>query len=75
MAERGRITQLLAQALTPAVENQLDMLLQADEGMYRITTLKHEPKDFSYKALRQEVDRRKFFQPLHQQFPATRQTV
>jgi hypothetical protein len=65
-AERKRITQLLAQALTPAVENQLDALLQADEGMYRITTLKHEPKDFSYKALRQEVDHRKFFQPLHE---------
>jgi hypothetical protein len=66
MAERRRITHLLAQALTPAVENQLDMLLQADEGMYRITMLKHEPKDFSYKALRQEVDHRKFFQPLHE---------
>jgi hypothetical protein len=32
--------------------------------MYRISLLKHEPKDFSYGELRQEVERRKFFQPL-----------
>ena len=32
--------------------------------MYRISLLKHEPKDFSYGELRQELERRKFFQPL-----------
>jgi TnpA family transposase len=62
--ERLRITRLLDQALTPEVEKQLEALLQADEGMYRISLLKHEPKDFSYGELRQEVERRKFFQPL-----------
>jgi hypothetical protein len=35
-------------------------LLVADEGMYRISVLKHEPKDFSYGELRQEVGWRKF---------------
>src|SRR5258708_31692374 len=34
--------------------------------MYRISALKHEPKDFSYKELRREVERRKFFQPLYE---------
>ena len=34
--------------------------------MYRISVLKHEPKDFTYKELRSEVERRKFFQPLHE---------
>lgn len=34
--------------------------------MYRISLLKHEPKDFSYSELRQEVGRRKFFQPLYE---------
>lgn len=63
--ERTRITRLLGQALTPAVETQLDALLQADDGMYRVSTLKREPRDFSYKELRQEVERRKFYQPLH----------
>ena len=64
--ERRRMTHLLGQALTPAVEQKLEALLQADEGMYRISVLKHEPKDFSYGELRHEVGRRKFFQPLHE---------
>ena len=34
--------------------------------MYRIGVLKHEPKDFSYKQMQQEVARRKFFQPLYE---------
>ena len=42
------------------MEQQLEALLQADEGMYRISLLKHEPKDFSYGELRQEVERRTF---------------
>jgi len=64
--ERLRITRLLGQALTTAVEQQLEALLQADEGMYRISILKREPKDFSYGELRQEVGRRKFFQQLYE---------
>jgi TnpA family transposase len=62
--ERSRITRLLGGALTPVMERQLAALLEADVGMYRISLLKHEPKDFSYGELRQEVERRKFFQPL-----------
>ncbi len=64
--ERQRITHLLGNSLTQAVEQQLDKLLQSDEGMYRISTLKHEPRDFSYGELRQEVGRRKFFQILYE---------
>jgi TnpA family transposase len=64
--ERRRITQLLKDALTPSVERQLEALLVADEGMYRISVLKHEPKDFSYGELRQEVGRRQFFEPLYE---------
>ncbi len=64
--ERRRTTLLLSQALTPDVKQQLEALLQADEGMYRISILKHEPKDFSYGELRQEVERRKFFHILYQ---------
>ena len=63
--ERRRITNLLTQTLTPLLKKQLDALLQSDEGMYRISLLKHEPKNFSYSELRQEVERRKFFQPLY----------
>ena len=64
--ERQRIILLLGQALTPTANKQLGALLQADEGMYRISILKHEPKDFSYGELRHEVERRKFFQPLYE---------
>jgi hypothetical protein len=42
----------------------LNALLQAVEGMYRISAFKHEPKNFGYKQLRQEVERRKVFEPL-----------
>lgn len=64
-SERSRITELLVQSLTPAAKELLDSLMHADEQIYRITALKHEARDFSYKELRQEVERRKFFQPLH----------
>jgi hypothetical protein len=62
--ERLRLTRLLDRALTPELERQLQTLLEADEGMYRISLLKHEPKDFSYGELRQERERDTFFQPL-----------
>jgi len=62
--ERLRLTRLLDLALTPELERQLQTLIEADEGMYRISLLKHEPKDFSYGELRQERERRTFFQPL-----------
>lgn len=64
-SERNRITKLLAENLTPETTEQLDELLQADEHVYRISALKREARDFSNKELKQEVDRRKFFQPLH----------
>src|SRR5665648_305352 len=64
--ERKRITDLLDKAITLELTVQLESMLQADESLYQITILKHEPKDFSYKELRQEVERRIFFQPLYQ---------
>jgi len=60
-----RLTQLLGQALPPTVAHQIDALLDAHETVYRISALKREARDFSYKALRQEVERRTFFQPLY----------
>lgn len=63
-SELQRMSSLLGRALTPEVEGQLEALTKADEAMYRISLPKHEPKDFSYGELRQEVERRKFFQPL-----------
>lgn len=64
-SERTRLTELLEKELTKPIRDQLDALLQAGESMYRISALKHELKDFSYKALKEEVERRQHFQPLH----------
>jgi TnpA family transposase len=64
--ERRRMTEMLEQAMTPALKQQLAALLEAGDGMYQISELKQEPKDFSYKALRQEAARRKIFQPLYE---------
>lgn len=64
--ERNRVMLLLAENVSATVSNQLDALLQADEQMYRISALKREPKDFSHNELKREVERRKFFQPLHE---------
>ena len=65
VAERKRIITLLQKNLSKDLEKRIDELLKADEGLYRISTLKHEPRDFTYKELQKEVERRKFFQPLH----------
>lgn len=66
MDERRRVTQLLANSAPKAVLEQLDQFLHADEHMYRIRALRREPKDFSHSELKREVERRKFFQPLHE---------
>lgn len=63
--ERKRVTKLLASALTPDIKQKLDVLLHADEHVYRISALKREPKDFSHGELKREVERRQMFQPLH----------
>jgi TnpA family transposase len=64
--ERKRITAILQKMLPNVIKLRLNEMLDADEGVYRITALKREPRDFSYKELQREVDRRKFFQPLHE---------
>ena len=63
--ERDRISGLLVPALTPKLRERLDGLLQAEEHLHRITVLRKESRDFSYKELQREVERRKLFQPLH----------
>ncbi len=64
--ERNRITQMLDEALLPEIQEKLATLLHADEQIYKVSALKREPRDFSYKELKQEVERRKFFLPLHE---------
>jgi len=64
--ERDRLSQLLKRALSRDIRERLNSLFEADEYLYRVSALRKEPKDFSYKELRREVERRKLFQPLHE---------
>ena len=64
-AERQRVSALLERALTKSIARQLGAMLEADDSMYQVTLLKHEPKDFSYRELKQESGRRTFFAPLY----------
>jgi len=63
--ERNRLTALLKTSLTRFIKKELESLLQADGSMYKISVLKKELNDFSYTALRDEVARRRSFEPLH----------
>lgn len=53
--ERTRIAQLLNTSMDPLIVQQLTALLQADSGLFRVSALKHEAKDFSYKGNRSPV--------------------
>jgi TnpA family transposase len=63
--ETERLTRMLKDAMPAKVRKQLDALTQPDGSAYRITMLKQDLRDFTYKALRTEVERRKIFAPLH----------
>ena len=64
--ERNRVAALLEKSLPAEITQALDELLTAaDEQACRIGALKREPKDFSHKELKREVERRQRFRPLH----------
>lgn len=63
--EAQRLTRLLKSAMPKKVRKHLNALLAPDGPAYRITMLKQDLRDFTYKALRTELERRKLFEPLH----------
>jgi len=63
-AEQTRLEALLRTHLTPADAATLDRLLSAASGLHPITQLKHEPKDFSLREMRREIDRATELYPL-----------
>lgn len=63
-AEQTRLEDLLRTYLTAADTAALDHLLNAASGLHPITRLKHEPKDFSLREMRQEIDRATELRPL-----------
>jgi len=64
--ERKRITEIIEQSLDGSTRSFLDELYVNREGVYAITTLKHEPKDFSLKELKKEIARSQSLAALYQ---------
>lgn len=62
--EQTRLEELLRTHLTSADTAALDHLLNAASGLHPITRLKHEPKDFSLREMRQEIGRATELRPL-----------
>ena len=63
--EQQRLITILRATLTIPDTAALDQLLAETDGSYPITQLKHEPKDFSLGAMRQEVSRAALLRPLY----------
>ena len=55
--EQHRLTALVHHHLQEADREALDRLLEDAPGLYEITQLKHEPKDFSAREIKQEITR------------------
>ncbi len=65
-AEQNRLMNLLQIHLTAAECATLDQLFDAVDGLYRITLLKREPKEFTRGEMRQELHRGDTLRPLYQ---------
>ncbi len=55
--EQNRLTELLKKTLSSSQIKKLDILLDSSDGLYEITQLKREPKDFSLKEIKAEIER------------------
>ena len=64
-AEHRRVTTIVRHALTPADMAALEPLLEEGTGLYTLTQLKREPKDFSAGAMKHERQRGEQLQGLY----------
>lgn len=65
-AERKRIAEILEHSLAEYSKTALDELYINREGIYSITALKREPKDFSLGEMKQEIARGRLLTDLYQ---------
>lgn len=63
--ERGRLTGILDRHLNDATGRALDALYTERDGLYAVTPLKRDPKDFSRQQMRQEIVRCRSLEPLY----------
>jgi len=64
--EQHRLTALLHHHLGPSETHALTVLLEDAQGLYAITRLKHEPRDFSAREMAHEIGRRDQIQGLYE---------
>lgn len=63
--EQSRIEKAVAAGIPAPKRSLLDNLLTAEENLYQLTLLKHEPKDFSHQEVQKEVERRRVLSKLY----------
>jgi len=63
--EQNRLISIARKHLKPPDIQLLKSMLSDSQGLYEITLLKHEPKDFSLKEIKQEIDRGKQINQLY----------
>jgi Domain of unknown function (DUF4158) len=63
--ERSRLEKAVLEGIPEPERVQLDNLLTAEESLYQLTLLKHEPKDFSYQEVQNEVEKRSLLTDLY----------
>ncbi|HTS44535.1 MAG TPA: Tn3 family transposase [Puia sp.] len=64
--ERNRLCQAVIEGIPNEQRIKLDGLLTAEESLYQLTLLKHEPKDFSYREIHKEVEKQILLADLYQ---------
>ena len=64
--EQNRLTIVLESKLKPTDINALEQLFSNEDGIYKITQLRRQPKNFSVSELRKEVQREQELKPLYQ---------
>jgi len=64
--EQNRLITIMKNQLKQSDLENLKKLLIDSEGLYEITQLKHEPKDFSVGEIKREINRGQQIQPLYQ---------
>ena len=65
LAEQRRLATLIRQHLTPEESATLQRLLEDTQGRYGITSLKREPRDFTWREMSRELARRQQLRPLY----------
>jgi Domain of unknown function (DUF4158) len=64
--EQKRLEQAVREGIPEKQRTRLDNLLTAEENLYQLTLLKHEPKDFSHQEVEKEVVKRAQLADLYQ---------